>query len=125
MVTLQQDTQVTSTVIDHWWQYIRHDHRLFLRLMNEKPEHLEKLPYMNIIITHIERNRTTLLQMSYPNTAKTVREHLLSAERYFLGCLRALQKGNLEDAELYHNMAHADLSMLQYIFMESGVKSHI
>jgi|GEM_PF-6950951 len=125
MVTLQSEIQITSTVLDHWWDSIRRDHRLFLRMMDENPEQLEGLPYLEIVITHIDRNRIKLLRMSFPRITKDARAHLLSAERYFLGCLRALRSGNRAEADMFYNMAQADLSMLQYIFMESGVKSYI
>lgn len=125
MVTLQNEFQITSTVLDRWWQSIRRDQRLFLRLMDETPEQLDGLPYLGIIITHIERNRIHLLQMEFPRIVKDARAHLLSSERYFVACLQALQKDNRREADMFYNLAQADLSMLQYIFMENGVKSYI
>lgn len=127
MVTVQQDIefQVKTTVIQHWWRYTHRSHRLTLRLLREKPENLAHLNSLAIIVRSIDKTHTETLRDRYPNTVRELRSFLLSAERNFIECLRAIQVADMTQAEKYYNNAKNDLSLLQYIFMEKGIESHI
>jgi len=125
MVTLQQDIEVKTTVIEHWWRYTRREHRLSLRLLREKPENLAQLAYLEIIITKIDSSYMNTLRDRFPNTVREFRSFHLSAERNFIECLRAIRAGNMAEARKYYNTAHDDLSLLQYLFMEQNIKSYI
>ncbi len=125
MVTLQQDIEVKTTVIEHWWRDTRREHRLSLRLLREKPEHLARLTRLDVIITKIDNSHLNTLREYFPNTVREYRSFLLSAERNFIECLRAIRAKNLTEATRYYNNAHDDLSLLQYMFMEQGIKTYI
>lgn len=125
MVTTTNEIIVANTVIDHWWQNTRRDHRLHLRLMQEKPENLQKMPYIELVIKSLDRTRTKTLRQSYPKTVREVRSYLVSSQRNFIECLNALQQNNLIEATIHYERAWNDLTLLQYIFMEHGVQSYI
>jgi len=116
---------MSSTVVHHWWRFVISQHRLFFRMMRETPNSLSGLPYLDLVIKKIEKEHTAMMRMSYPAVVKEYREHLLSSERHFLSYLRAVKAGYLPQAEVYYNMAAADLSMLQFLFMENGIESYI
>ncbi|MEL6404864.1 MAG: hypothetical protein AAFV98_17115 [Chloroflexota bacterium] len=125
MVTLSPTTQVENTVIHHWWRFTRRQHRMFFRLLQEKPEVLAQLPYLKRVIVTIQAERLQLLRSSFPSSAKETRGYLLSAEHYFLACLEAVQKGNLAEANMHYEKAHSEVSLLLYVFMERGIESYI
>ncbi len=126
MVTLaQQPTQISSTALIHWWRYMLGEHRLFFRLVNESLENLSRLPYLKAIIKKLNSIQAITIAFEYPPQAEEIRLHLLSALRYFIGCLQALLTANRCEAEMLYNLVHADLSMLQYIFMTQGIKSYV
>ncbi len=125
MTTLRLEANVRHTVMLHWWQYTRREHRLCLRIMAEKPVHLLNLAYLDILIKHIDTTRMLALKADYPKSVKEVRSYLLSSEHEFLCCLKALKQNNLPEAQLRYHRAHDDLSLLRYILMENGIQSHL
>ena len=125
MVTFSPATQVENTVIHHWWRMTRRQHRMFFRLLQEKPEVLARLPYLKRVIVTIQAERLQLLRDSFPSSAKETRSYLLSAEHHFLACLEAVQKGKLIEANIHYENAQADISLLLYIFMERGLESYV
>lgn len=126
MVTvLQTSAHLQTNEIDHWWRCIRSENRLFFRLMNEQLENLARLPYLKAIIKKLNSIQAMMLMFDYPDQVEEIRLYLLSALRYFIGCLQALITKNMCEAEMLYNLVHADVSMLQYIFMTHGIKSYI
>lgn len=127
MVTVQQDVQgqVQSTVIQHWWRYTHREHRLTLRLLREKPENLAHLNSLPIILRSIDKKHTETLRSRYPNAVRELRSFMLSAERNFIECLQSIHNEDMTEAERHYNNAKNDLSLMQYIFMELGIESHI
>lgn len=125
MVRVRTEVKVTHTVMLHWWQYARREHRLCLRIMAEKPSNLINLAYLEMLIKHIEAKRLRALKTDYPLAVKEVRSYLLSSEHEFLCCLEALQDNNIVEAEIHYNRSHNDLSLLRYILMENGIQSYL
>ena len=125
MVTLQQDMQIQSTIIEHWWRHTRRENRLCIRLLREKPEHLAQLARLQIIINKIDNSYIRTMRAHYPEAVYEFRSFFLSVERNFIECLRAIHVDDMAEAEKYYHSAHDDLSLLQYLFMEQGVESNI
>ena len=125
MITQQNTTAIQSTVIKHWWRRTVHDNRLFIRLVSEDIQQLDQLPYLLAIAEKVNEGRVDIITDDYPYTVEAIRLHLLSAQRYFIECLQALLIKDPIEAQMLHNLAHAEISMLQYIFMTHGIKSYI
>lgn len=125
MVMLSPAIQVENTVIQHWWRSTRRQHRMFFRMLDEKPAHLAQLPYLKRVITVIESERLQLMKASFPSSAKEARTYLLSAERYFLACLQAVEKNQMIEANILHEKALSEVSLLLYLFMERRIEDYL
>ncbi|MGJ3239276.1 MAG: hypothetical protein ACFE0Q_11265 [Anaerolineae bacterium] len=107
--------------LELWWQQVRREHRLFLRMVHEEPGHLQGLAYLGAIQRKVQHTHTQTLRASYPEVAKEARSYLLSAERAFMVSLDAMAAGNMAQAYFHQHKALNELSLLQYIFMENSI----
>lgn len=124
MIT-QQPMTISPIILESWWLTTVRENRLFIRLISEDVQHLAQLSYLQIIGEKINESRIDMIEADYPHYVEDIRLHLLSAQRYFIECLQALMIKDPIEAQMLHNLAHAEISMLQYIFMTHGIKSYI
>ena len=125
MISLQDHTSIQSRVIEFWWHSTVRKNRLFIRLINEDIDNLARLSYLKIIVRQINDARTQIIQTEYPSAVEDIRTYLLSALRYFIECLQALIINDPVEAQMLHNLTHAEISMLQYIFMTHRIRSYL
>lgn len=125
MATIRSIRNTQNVIIHGWWRNIRRNHRLFFRLMIEQPEHLALLGNLEAIIHHIERERNRLIFDHHPRCADVINSHLLAAERHFVATLRALQAADMSEAASYYDRTHAEMALLEYLFMERGLDTYL
>lgn len=119
-------TQATeNTTIQSWWRSIRRSHRLFFRLLSEKPSDLAQLPNLDVLIYNIDKVRHGMAFDHHPQATKTVYHHLQTAERHFVSYLQSLKVKDMQAAQDFYDQAICEVAMLQYFFMERGLNSYL
>lgn len=125
MMSLQNYTSIQARVIEFWWHNAMRKNLLFIRLIKEDINNLARLSYLKVIVHQLNEARTQIIQADYPPAVEDIRMYLLSALGYFIECLQALIINDPIKAQMRHNLTHAEISMLQYIFMTHRIKSYL
>lgn len=117
------EIQISSdaAAVEFWWKQVRRYHRLFFRLIDEKPEALRYIPNVELCINVLEHSYMQLIRLSYPQDAEIIRTHLLSATRNLIDCLRRYRKAQLRESTMLLNMAGSDMVLLRFELMGLGI----
>jgi hypothetical protein len=116
-----QTSKMTRVEVRQWWIAVKTQQERFFHLVSF--ESLVTMKFRNIgaVIQQLEADYRQLHETEFPESADTIRGHLLHAMEHVLDSLFSLSHQQLFESDIRYNIAQVDMTMLKHELLEHGI----
>jgi hypothetical protein len=116
-----QTSKTIRVEVRQWWIAAKTHQKLFFHLITFDSLVTLKFRDIDAVIQELEADYRHLLEIGFPESAGSIRGHLLHAIEHVLDSLTSLSYQQLFESDIRYNIAQIDMTMLQHELLEYGI----
>lgn len=107
--------------VGQWWVAVKAHQNLFFRLMALDSVVETHFQNLDKVIQHLEADVRRFAAMHCPESARSIRSHLIHAMQHAIDSLWCLRNQQLFECDVRFNIAQVDMTMLKHELLEQRV----